>query len=211
MKSYIIRIELEGSKPLIWRRVIMPADATFRRLHDVIQTVTNFKSGYPYSGYYHLYQFDLSAEDKIVTNDAEYELTDLEVRNPKGLKIDAFLEKYKSIIYEYDFGDGWQFIVKLEKIVDDYYFGFPTLLDGANSAPPEDVGGLGGFDEFLKAYRNPKHPNHEGLKFWGDSQEFREYDPVFTNDMLKHISYKKTEWNKVNHKNYKIIDDKYRK
>ena len=51
MKSYIIRIELEESNPLIWRRVIMPAGATYKRLHDVIQNVTNFQSGYPLGGY----------------------------------------------------------------------------------------------------------------------------------------------------------------
>lgn len=45
MKSFIIKIELIGSDPLIWRRVIMPAEATFNRLHDIIQNVTNFKSG----------------------------------------------------------------------------------------------------------------------------------------------------------------------
>ena len=47
MKAYIINIELVGSEPLIWRRVIMPAGATFNRLNDVIQNVTNFLSGYP--------------------------------------------------------------------------------------------------------------------------------------------------------------------
>ena len=48
MKAYIIKIELQNTKPLIWRKVIMPAGATFNRLHDVIQTVTNFQSGYQY-------------------------------------------------------------------------------------------------------------------------------------------------------------------
>ena len=66
MKSYIIRIELEESNPLIWRRVIMPAGATYKRLHDVIQNVTNFQSGYPLGGY-HLYEFDLKEEKMVVT------------------------------------------------------------------------------------------------------------------------------------------------
>ena len=70
MKSYIIKIELEESDPLIWRRVIMPADATYRRLHDVIQNVTNFQSGYPSLGY-HLYEFDLVEENRIVTADEQ--------------------------------------------------------------------------------------------------------------------------------------------
>ncbi len=45
MKAYIIITELIGSEPLIWRKAIMPAGATFNRLHDVIQAVTNFRSG----------------------------------------------------------------------------------------------------------------------------------------------------------------------
>lgn len=70
MKSYIIRIELEESNPLIWRRIIMPAGATYKRLHDVIQNVTNFQSGYPLGGY-HLYEFDLPKEKRIVTDNEE--------------------------------------------------------------------------------------------------------------------------------------------
>ena len=70
MKSYIVKIELQDTNPLIWRRVIMPAGATFNRLHDVIQTVTNFQSGYP-DGDYNLYEFDLQEENIRVTNDEE--------------------------------------------------------------------------------------------------------------------------------------------
>src|SRR6056297_3179059 len=70
MKAYQIKIEFIDSKPKIWRRVVMPADATFNRLNDVIQTVTNFISGYPY-GDYHLYEFDLTEDNIKVTNDKE--------------------------------------------------------------------------------------------------------------------------------------------
>ena len=77
MKSYIIKIELEESDPLIWRRVIMPAGATYGRLHDIIQNVTNFQSGYPRFDY-HLYEFDLPKENRIVTNSEEDYLNHLE-------------------------------------------------------------------------------------------------------------------------------------
>ncbi|ABR46467.1 plasmid pRiA4b ORF-3 family protein [Alkaliphilus metalliredigens QYMF] len=243
VKSYIIRIELEKSNPLIWRRVIMPAGATFNRLHDVIQNVTNFQSGYPSSGY-HLFEFDLTEENMLVTNDEQaylehqhykknkamyeerlktippemivfeknyQERLKIEVRKPTGLKIDDSLEKYKEIRYNYDFGDDWHFTVKLEEIVDDYYFGFPTLLDGVETAPPEDVGGIHGFYEFLKAYRDPKHPEYEDIKTWAESLYFREYDPDWINERLKGINYKKTEWDNINHERYNIIEDKYRK
>ena len=243
MKSYIIKIELEESNPLIWRRVIMPASATFRRLHDVIQNVTNFQSGYPGGGY-HLYEFDLPKEKRIVTDNEEaymehqhykknkkyykerlrsmpanmlqfeknhQERLKIEVRKPAGLKIDDYLEKHNAIRYNYDFGDDWWFTIRLEEIVDDYYFGFPTLLDGAETAPPEDVGGIHGFYEFLEAYRNPKHPEHGDMKAWAEGLYFKEYDPDWINQRLKGLDYKKTEWDKINHENYRVIEDKYRK
>ncbi|MGE6754659.1 plasmid pRiA4b ORF-3 family protein [Rossellomorea sp. NPDC071047] len=243
MKSYIVKIELEESNPLIWRRVILPAGATYRRLHDIIQNVTNFRSGYPHEGY-RLFEFDLPEDRRIVTDNEEvymehqhykknkamyeerlkliphemleFEKNDqerlkVEVRKPTGLKIDDYLEKHKEIRYSYDFGDGWQFTIKLEQMVDDYYFGYPTLLDGAETAPPEDVGGIHGFYEFLEAYRNEKHPEHEAMKAWAKSVYFREFDLEWTNQILKGINYKKTEWDKINHENYKIIEDKYRK
>ena len=221
----------------------MPAGASFNRLHDVIQNVTNFQSGYPSSGY-HLFEFDLSKENMIVTNNEEaylehqhykknkkmYEVRlktmssnmlefekryqqrlKIEVRKPTGLKIDDYLEKHKVIMLTYDIGEDWHFRVKLEQIVDDYYFGYPTLLDGAGSAPPEDVGGIHGYYEFLEVYRNPKHPEHEEMKAWAESQYFREYDSNWINESLKGLKYRKTEWDKINHERYQIIEDKYRK
>ena len=243
MKAYIIKIELLDSNPPIWRRVIMPADVTFKRLHDVIQTVTNFQSGYPHDDY-HLYRFDLPEENLAVTNDEEaylehqhyrknkalyakrlkeaapahlkfeqfhQERLKIEIRKPSGLKIDRYLETYTEIHYLYDFGDNWQFTITLENIVDDYYFGYPTLLGGSETAPPEDVGGIDGFYEFLAIYRDEMHPEHEEMKQWAQSQHFREYDPDWINRFLKFRNYKKTEWDKINHDNYRIIEDKYRK
>lgn len=64
MKAYQIKIELIDSNPLIWRRVIIPADVTFRRLHDTIQ----FSMGW-YD--YHLYEFEFAEEKFRITNDEE--------------------------------------------------------------------------------------------------------------------------------------------
>lgn len=219
----------------------MPAGATYRRLHDVIQNVTNFQSGYPGGGY-HLYEFDLPKEKRIVTDNEEaymehqhyiknkkyyedrlesmptnmlqieknhQERLKIEVRKP-GLKIDDYLEKYKESRYNYDFGDDWWFAIKLEEIVDDYYFGYPTLLDGPETAPTEDVGGIHGFYGFLEIYRNPKHPEYRDMR--ADSQYFRSTILIgLMRDSNKGLDYKKTEWDKIKHENYRVIDDKYRK
>ncbi|MFC6465240.1 plasmid pRiA4b ORF-3 family protein [Marinilactibacillus sp. GCM10026970] len=243
MKAYVIRVEFEDSNPLIWRKVIMPADATFKRLNEVIQAVTNFnQNNVTLEG--HLYEFQLIEENKIVTNNEEvYEEHQYykknrkffdnrlktidpdmlefeqryqdrlkkEIRKPSGLKIDAYLEKDEYIDYFYDYGDNWRIKVKLEETVEDYYFGYPTLLDGAETAPLEDVGGMTRFYEFLEGYHNPSHPNHHELYIWANSQRFKEYDLKHINSMLKFIAYKKTEWSQIKHENYDVIEDKYRK
>ncbi|WP_010531708.1 plasmid pRiA4b ORF-3 family protein [Lentibacillus jeotgali] len=229
MKAYQIKIELTGSEPLIWRRIVMPAGATFNRLHDVIQNATNFQGGYP--GAYHLFEFDLPNDNIRVTNDEEaYQehqhfkknrkeieaklrdvppefaeiqearLRELEkvVRKPAGIKIDTYLEKYGTLEYIYDYGDDWHFLITLEKTMKDYHYGYPTLIDGAETAPPEDVGGLPGYYEFLDIYYDSNHSDHEDMKEWVQEQLFREYDPDFINDSLKSIHYKKTEWDKIN-------------
>lgn len=67
-----------------------------------------------------------------------------------------------------------------------------------------------GFYEFFKIYKDSNHRNHENMKAWAVSQGFRKYDSEITNNVLKYIKYKKTEWDKINHIRYKIIDDKYR-
>lgn len=229
MKAYQIKIELQDSEPLIWRRVIMPAGATFNRLHDVIQNVLNFKSGYPYDAY-HLFEFNLPADNIRVTNDEEAyqehlyfkknrkeveeniknmpsefkEFNDAYLKNlntvirkPTSIKIDDYIEKYGEIEYNYDFGDDWRISVILEKKVEDYPYGYPTLIDGAETAPPEDVGGLPGYYEFLKIYHDPSHPEYEEARTWAEEQKYREYDIEHTNRMLKFIKYKKSERNKV--------------
>lgn len=240
MKSYILKIEFVDFAPLIWRRVILPADATFKRLHETIQRTSNFQSDMEDN---HLYQFNLIKQENLsVTNDiqaynnhksvnkgqlkeslknisqedkfAKYEKRRIEnllvtVRQPQTIKIDKYLEKYEELDYSYDYGDSWDIKIKLEEIVDDYYFGYPTLLAGQNNAPPEDVGGMHGFYEFLKTYEDENDPNHLNIVGWANEQRYKEYDPENINSRLKFTHYKKTEWDKIKHKNHEVLEDKY--
>jgi len=205
MKAYQIKIELVDSKPLIWRRVIIPADVTFRRLHDTIQFSMEWLDS-------HLYEFEFPEEKLRITNDEEaYEefkfyqgkykgkaltkrtdphgmiarILETAIRQPQTVKIDRYLEKYKTITYVYDFGDNWQHKVELEKVIDDYEFGYPIILEGEGACPPEDVGGLPGYEEFLRVWNNHSHPEHEEMRQWGESQHYRTFDIAFRNNLLK--------------------------
>lgn len=73
----------------------------------------------------------------------------------------------RAIRYIYDFGDSWEHKLQIGKITDptpgDLY---PRLTNVAQQCPPEDVGGFPGYEEFLEAMSDPKHPEHANLKEW---------------------------------------------
>ncbi len=77
--------------------------------------------------------------------------------------------------YVYDFGDGWEHELVLEAIT--WPFGGksrPRVLDGRGACPPEDVGGIGGYYEFLEAIANSEHPSHQDMVDWWGGP----FDPV---------------------------------
>ena len=205
MKAYQIKIELVDSNPLIWRRVIIPADVTFKRLHDTIQFSMDWWDR-------HLYEFEFPQEKLRITNDGEtYEefkfyqkkykdkaltkrndphgmiahILETTIRQPQTIKIDRYLEKYKIITYVYDFGDDWQHKIELEKIIDDYEFGYPTILEGDGACPPEDVGGIPGYEEFLRVWNDQEDAEYEEMRQWGENQYYRPFDIAFRNNLLK--------------------------
>ena len=212
MKAYILKLSFEDITPVIWRRIILPAGATFNRLHETIQNVTNFQSTIsPY------HSFGMEIDPYFITNNEwiieEYKgksYAGKTVKRPERIKIDAYLEKHNYFTYNYDFGDDWRIQVVLEEVVDDYYFGYPTLLDGEGTAPPEDVGGPPGNEEFLKVFRDPTHPEYLSIKAWAEGQYYLPLDIAKVNERLKYVKYKKTEWQNIHHENYYVLSDKYR-
>jgi hypothetical protein len=59
------------------------------------------------------------------------------------------------------------------------------ILEGEGTCPPEDVGGIAGYEEFLKAWHNPDHSEYESMRQWGESQHYRDFDIDFRNNLLK--------------------------
>lgn len=212
MKAYIIDITFEDLHPRVWRRVVLPANATFNRLHETIQHITNFQS---ILEPYHYFAFPI--DGLFITNNEaileEYKGKSYaggKVRVANRIKIDNYLEEHKQLTYTYDFGDDWHLTIELQEIVEDYYFGYPTLLAFEGTAPPEDVGGPGGYEHFLSVMHDPTHPEHEHLQNWAQMQRYKPTDITSINSNLKVVKYQKTEWNRIHHENHKIISDKYR-
>ena len=98
----------------------------------------------------------------------------------------AHLKVGSEFTYLYDFGDGWEVNARVADIIEDYDRPCPscTLCEGA--APPEDVGGVGGYLEFLDAYQNPDHPEHQAMVDWVGYWESEAPELRYMNARLDH-------------------------
>jgi hypothetical protein len=73
----------------------------------------------------------------------------------------------KTFVYEYDFGDGWEHEIKIEKLLPvEKGRKYPACVGGKLACPPEDCGGIWGYYELLKAIKNPKDREHDQMMEW---------------------------------------------
>lgn len=95
-------------------------------------------------------------------------------------------ERYK-FVYEYDFGDSWEHIILVEKVLppeEDVHY--PRCIKGKRACPPEDIGGVRGYDHFLEVIKDPKNPEHEHMLEWiGDDFDPEAFDLAEINEALQ--------------------------
>jgi hypothetical protein len=155
-----VKIELDDWQPAIWRRVEMSATASLKAVHDLIQAVMLFEG-------YHLFEFRTDG-GRYAIPDPEWDSFGTKTVSAKSIKIGSLVERGISrFAYTYDFGDDWRFTITVEADQEaDPTLEYPRFLDGEGRAPPEDVGGLSGFETFLDAMDNPRHEEHEDVLRW---------------------------------------------
>ena len=162
--TYQLRIALKGTKPPIWRRILVSPSMTLDRLHDVIQAVMGWQDC-------HLHMFIKGRQCYSIPSpwDDDWRAPgtprDL---NERKYRVSQLLKRDKDwITYEYDFGDSWEHRVTLQKIhPHDPAVSLPACIGGKRRCPPEDSGGLWGYYENLDILKDPDHPEHEHTKEW---------------------------------------------
>lgn len=165
---YQFKITLKDSKPTIWRRILVPEDYTFWDLHVAIQDAMGWFDC-------HLHAFETIVPrggfpKRIGIPDDEWESDDLPGWKEK---IRDWFPKERKMNYEYDFGDGWGHFVELEKIMPAQKgTKYPACIAGKMACPPEDCGGLGGYDNLLEILKNPGHPEYGDMVEWLGDDEF---------------------------------------
>jgi Plasmid pRiA4b ORF-3-like protein len=167
-RVYQFKITLLDSQPPIWRR-IQVKDCTLDRLHEHIQTAMGWTNS-------HLHHFRIGEQlygDPFLMQE---NFEDMEYKASTRTKLSDVLPpsgKRFALGYEYDFGDSWEHEVLFEGVVRAERGHYPLCLEGARACPPEDVGGVWGYADFVAAIQDPENEEHEGLLEWAGG----EFDP----------------------------------
>lgn len=174
---YQLKVTLRRSKPPIWRRILVPADTKLSRLHNILQVAMGWTNS-------HLHMFRVGKTHFGVPS---ADLDWMEVFDERKATLAEVLPRAKSkMMYEYDFGDCWEHDVLVEKILDaDPDAAYPACLAGKRACPPEDCGGVWGYEGFLEAIADPRHPEHESSLEWiGGAFDPEAFDPVWVSKRL---------------------------
>lgn len=180
-RLYQFKITLLEARPSIWRR-IQVKDCTLDTFHERIQTAMGWTNS-------HLHQFEIDGErfgDPELLDDgfADFKCVDSTVTTisevvPKDGKRFRFL-------YEYDFGDGWEHEVLFEGCLKAEKGGrYPRCVEGERNCPPEDVGGVWGYAEFLEAINNPDHEQHGEFVEWAGEFDSEDFDADETTTAMR--------------------------
>jgi len=152
---YQLKVNLRGAKPPIWRRLLVPADISLARLHATIGAAFGW-----HGGHMHVFETaygDFGRADRELGHRADGSVT-LEQVAP---------EVKDKIRYTYDFGDDWVHDIVVEKVLDaDPSTAYPRCTGGKRAAPPDDCGGIWGYEELVEVLADPAHPQHEERLEW---------------------------------------------
>jgi hypothetical protein len=151
-----LQIVLQEVKPVVWRRILVPGTIRLPKFSEVLLAAMGWTNS-------HLHQFRV--DEKLFGMHAD-DWPDEEI-DEKGVTVLQALGYEQRFRYDYDFGDGWEHEVVVEDLSwPEFRLKYAVCFDGENACPPEDVGGAGGYTEFLEAVANPAHNEHERSLEW---------------------------------------------
>ncbi|MDE3800059.1 plasmid pRiA4b ORF-3 family protein [Sinorhizobium meliloti] len=164
---FIVRAEVHilGIEPKISRTLELPITLNLAQLHEVLQAAFGWTDS-------HLHQFNIGGliygapefDEDGLSDSRTFEATEvrmIDLQFPYDPE-----ENPLTILYEYDFGDNWRHLLRLERVARQEGVKYPRCLAGKRSGPPEDVGGTSGYADFLDAWLDPDHEEHKAMRRW---------------------------------------------
>ena len=146
--TYQIRVDLDGAKPPIWRRLLLSSELMLNELHVVLQQAMGWDDS-------HLHEF-LSGKNRMDPFATHYLMQYMLDDGAEGVledqvRLDELLTGPKDrLFYCYDFGDDWEHTLVVEKVLPRLGDEPPAIcIGGARACPPEDCGGIWGYRDLL--------------------------------------------------------------
>lgn len=152
-----LKVTLDHVEPIVMRRVVVPFTLRLSRLHEVLQAAMGWTNS-------HLYEFRIR-DVGFGLPDEQWGDGPIDARRVSLLSAvqDTGAKSFK---YLYDFGDGWEHSIKIERTFPAIGTEGPMLLEATGHCPPEDVGGPWGYQEFREALADPAHERHAEILEW---------------------------------------------
>lgn len=172
--TFQFKIQLQGiSKPPVWRRLLLSEKASFEDFHQAIQVAFGWLDC-------HLYSFSQSGHGskEFIERHKDYIHDDPDINSKDAEKTflkNIFKKENQKYTYIYDFGDDWTHKITLEKITEEV-IEKPKCLAGKGKCPPEDCGGVWGYEDFLKTINNPKDPEYNETREWVGLEDGEKWD-----------------------------------
>jgi hypothetical protein len=156
---YTLDVRLRDISPPIWRMVEIAGSATLEDVHLALQVAMGWTNS-------HLHQF--------VIEGASYGMVDvdqadgLDLEDERRFRLQDLVKRSGSFIYEYDFGDNWEHEVTVKRVAKVATSPEPRCIAGARACPPEDCGGIGGYENLLQVLADPSHEEYSHLVEWSE-------------------------------------------
>jgi len=159
-KLFEVDVRLSEIEPPIWRTIELAGMSTLEELHFAIQVAMGWTNS-------HLHQFKI---DDVAYGMADVDgAEDMELDDERQVRLEDVAEEGDSFVYEYDFGDSWEHEVTVKKVRTVSKYPWARCTAGARACPPEDCGGVGGYQNLLRILADPKHEEHRETVQWSDN------------------------------------------
>lgn len=172
-----LKVSLRHVRPPVWRRLQVPSDISLGDLHLVLQAAMGWEDG-------HLHLFSVGGE--TYANDRVEDPWGGRMKDEDRARLDKVAALGVRLRYEYDFGDGWEHDVVVEKAISgEPAVTYPRCLTGRRACPPEDCGGPWGYAGLLAAIADPAGTEDKELLEWvGDDFDPGAFDPAAVNALF---------------------------
>lgn len=142
--AYRIRITLNGVKPLVWRRVVLPGAWPLSKVHDAIQLVMGWTDS-------HLHEFEVGSvrwgrpDPGWGTGEVRREAT--------GRLHEVVPAVGDKFLYTYDFGDDWPHTLLVEELLPPQRVA--TCSAGSGACPARTAEASGATRSWCRSWPTP--------------------------------------------------------